>query len=72
LECADYAIRAREPYGVWGGLSEDDRETIYRKIDQPRGSHLKSVPGTGIAAAKELVNEAISDDALGIYHFPAS
>jgi hypothetical protein len=19
----------REPYGVWGGLTEDDRETIY-------------------------------------------
>jgi WhiB family redox-sensing transcriptional regulator len=72
LECADYAIRAREPYGVWGGLSEDDRETIYRRIEQPRGSHLTSVPGTGIAAAKELVNEAISDEALGIYHFSAS
>ena len=34
LECADYAIRAREPYGVWGGLSEDDREGIF----QPDGS----------------------------------
>ena len=22
VECADYAIRAREPYGVWGGMSE--------------------------------------------------
>jgi hypothetical protein len=57
---------------VWGGLSEDDREAIYRKIEQPRGSHLTSVPGTGIAAARELVNEAISDEALGIYHFSAS
>ena len=72
LECADYAIRAREPYGVWGGLSEDDREAIHRKIDQPRGAHLTSVPGTGIAAAKDFVNAAISSEALGIHHFPAS
>ena len=72
LECADYAIRAREPFGVWGGLSEDDREAILRKIDQPRGSHLTSVRGSGIAAAKELVNEAISEEALGIYHFSTS
>jgi WhiB family redox-sensing transcriptional regulator len=28
-ECADYAIRAREPYGVWGGLTEEERERIY-------------------------------------------
>ena len=72
LECADYAIRAREPYGVWGGLSEDDREAIYRKLGRPKGTHLKSVPGTGVAAAKGLVNEAISEEALGIHHLSAS
>ncbi len=72
LECADYAIRAREPFGVWGGLSEDDREAIHRKIEQPRGSHLTNVRGSGIAAAKELVNEAISEEALGISHFSGS
>lgn len=27
-QCADHALRVREPYGVWGGLSEDDREQI--------------------------------------------
>ena len=72
LECADYAIRSREPFGVWGGLSEDDREAIQRKIETPRGSDLTNVRGSGIAAAKELVNEAISEEALGIYHFSAS
>lgn len=72
LECADYAIRAREPYGVWGGLSEVDREVIYRKIDRTRGSRLVNKPGSGIAGAKELVNDAISAQALGIYHFPAN
>src|SRR3954454_2154638 len=28
-ECARHALSVREPYGVWGGLSEDDREEIY-------------------------------------------
>ncbi|HEV8648151.1 MAG TPA: WhiB family transcriptional regulator [Actinomycetes bacterium] len=28
--CAAYALAHREPYGVWGGLSEDDRERILR------------------------------------------
>ena len=23
--CLDHALRAREPYGIWGGLSEDER-----------------------------------------------
>ena len=24
-ECLEYALRVREPYGVWGGRSEDER-----------------------------------------------
>src|SRR3954447_15704349 len=26
--CAAYALSVREPYGVWGGMSESDREEI--------------------------------------------
>jgi WhiB family redox-sensing transcriptional regulator len=26
-ECLDYAVRIREPYGIWGGLTEPDRRT---------------------------------------------
>src|SRR3954453_3761438 len=29
LECREHALAVREPYGVWGGLTEDDREAIY-------------------------------------------
>lgn len=29
--CAEHALTVREPYGVWGGLSEDDRDAIYRR-----------------------------------------
>jgi WhiB family transcriptional regulator, redox-sensing transcriptional regulator len=34
--CAAYAIANREPYGIWGGLSQDDREAIYRRVDRHR------------------------------------
>lgn len=27
-ECASQALQSREPYGVWGGLTETDREDI--------------------------------------------
>ncbi|MPV87447.1 WhiB family transcriptional regulator, partial [Georgenia ruanii] len=27
-QCREHALKVREPYGVWGGLSEDDRQAI--------------------------------------------
>ena len=29
-QCRRHGLSVREPYGVWGGLTEDDREEIYR------------------------------------------
>jgi WhiB family redox-sensing transcriptional regulator len=29
-ECAAHAIKAREPYGVWGGMSEDVRAALFQ------------------------------------------
>lgn len=26
IPCADHALRVREPYGVWGGMTEEERE----------------------------------------------
>ncbi len=63
LECADYAIRAREPYGVWGGLSEDEREAIYRRLDS---KHFAGPVGSGLRLAGDVVNRAISSNALGL------
>ncbi|MFF3006731.1 WhiB family transcriptional regulator [Kitasatospora sp. NPDC057940] len=28
LECRRHALQTREPYGVWGGLTEDDRQRL--------------------------------------------
>lgn len=27
-QCREYALRMREPHGVWGGLSEEDRRSV--------------------------------------------
>jgi WhiB family redox-sensing transcriptional regulator len=34
--CREHALSVREPYGVWGGLTEDDRESLYRRQRHPR------------------------------------
>lgn len=38
-ECRDWAHRAREPYGVWGGESEDERRFLLarERQQQPHG-----------------------------------
>ncbi|MGI9121065.1 MAG: WhiB family transcriptional regulator [Acidimicrobiales bacterium] len=37
-ECLDYALRGREPHGVWGGLNELERESM-------ASSPYRTVPG---------------------------
>ena len=27
-ECLDYAMRIREPYGIWGGFTENERRDL--------------------------------------------
>lgn len=64
MECADYAVRAREPYGVWGGLSEEDREHIYSRLDS---RHYPRARGEGLRAVGiDTIDAAISPRALGI------
>ncbi|MER8185078.1 WhiB family transcriptional regulator [Kitasatospora sp. NPDC094015] len=35
-QCLEYALAAREPYGVWGGLSEDERQTLLGPVHRTR------------------------------------
>ncbi|MFJ2739072.1 WhiB family transcriptional regulator [Streptomyces sp. NPDC087440] len=46
-QCAAHALQVREPYGVWGGLTEDEREEL-----MGRARH-RLVPGGAAAAAKK-------------------
>jgi len=33
-QCLEHALAVREPFGVWGGLSEEEREALHRRIDR--------------------------------------
>ncbi|WP_285502512.1 WhiB family transcriptional regulator [Actinokineospora sp. NBRC 105648] len=33
--CRDHALRTREPYGVWGGLDEQERAELRRRSRYP-------------------------------------
>ena len=34
--CREHALAAREPYGVWGGLSEEERDVLLRRSPRSR------------------------------------
>lgn len=34
-QCRTHALRAREPYGVWGGMSEEERFEFYEERGLP-------------------------------------
>jgi WhiB family redox-sensing transcriptional regulator len=34
-ECRDYALRSRQPFGVWGGLDEEQRRAIWSREAAP-------------------------------------
>lgn len=52
LECRAHALSVREPYGIWGGLSADDREAVLRDRNRlsrdPR--HEPAAPATAAPA----------------------
>jgi WhiB family transcriptional regulator, redox-sensing transcriptional regulator len=33
-ECLEYAIRNREPHGIWGGLNESERKALIRQRER--------------------------------------
>ena len=43
-ECREHALTVREPYGVWGGMTEQEREAHYAATGKTRRSAV-SVAG---------------------------
>ena len=41
MECRAHALRVREPYGIWGGLSEDERATLLGVESLRYPAHVK-------------------------------
>jgi WhiB family transcriptional regulator, redox-sensing transcriptional regulator len=38
IECLEYAVRIREPHGIWGGLNELERRRLIRDVEQHRAA----------------------------------
>ncbi|WP_274709484.1 WhiB family transcriptional regulator [Streptomyces tubbatahanensis] len=54
-ECAAHALQVREPYGVWGGLTEDEREELLgrarsRLVTTSHDRRAETAPGPDGAA----------------------
>lgn len=43
MECLEYALRIREPHGVWGGLNELERRVLLRDRTRPDEERLRLV-----------------------------
>ncbi|KFG00016.1 WhiB family transcriptional regulator [Streptomyces europaeiscabiei] len=44
-QCAAHALAVREPYGVWGGLTEDEREELMGRARHRLVTAAASAPG---------------------------
>jgi WhiB family redox-sensing transcriptional regulator len=49
-ECAAHALAVREPYGVWGGLTEDEREELMGRARNRLVAATASASADGEAA----------------------
>jgi WhiB family redox-sensing transcriptional regulator len=36
MDCLEYALRIREPHGIWGGLNELERRNVLRARERER------------------------------------
>ena len=50
-DCRAYALRFREPYGIWGGLSESERASLL-------GVRSMRYPGTPAASRRVIVRRS--------------
>ena len=55
-ECLNYALIAREPYGIWGGLTTEDREKLLRS--QRRSGSLSSTKSSKVKSPSSVTSKA--------------
>ncbi|MEU1333004.1 WhiB family transcriptional regulator [Streptomyces sp. NPDC005865] len=48
-ECAAHALAVREPYGVWGGLTEDEREELMGRARNRLVTTSPATAGGGVS-----------------------
>jgi hypothetical protein len=44
--CRKHALAVQEPYGIWGGLSEDDREAIIEQSEITPRRRIELTPAS--------------------------
>ncbi len=42
IQCRTHALKFKEPYGVWGGLSPIDRNRLYKQIERRNNANPDS------------------------------
>ena len=50
VQCAQWALDVHEKFGVWGGMSEGDREMIWNGRRKRRRYHRKTMQELGVTA----------------------
>ncbi|MBX9392226.1 WhiB family transcriptional regulator [Streptomyces sp. TRM72054] len=60
FQCAQYALSSRIPDGVWGGLSEGQRNNIHKKHRTDEFNHLPVVRETVLHTLREELNPVTS------------
>jgi WhiB family redox-sensing transcriptional regulator len=44
--CRQHALSVQEPYGIWGGLSEDDRLAIIMQVERANTREIALTPAS--------------------------
>lgn len=58
LECRAHSLASREPYGVWGGLTEDERFALLAAPAEPRPPDVPEIAALGVIAGLPEVAES--------------
>jgi WhiB family redox-sensing transcriptional regulator len=59
-QCSEHALRVREPYGVWGGMTEEERENHYQR--QKALARARAVREKAALAEKAVLKEKLLRD----------
>lgn len=59
-QCSEHALRVREPYGVWGGMTEEEREAHYQRqkaLGRARAAREKAALAEKAVLKEKLLRE---------------
>ncbi len=59
-QCCEHALRVREPYGVWGGMTEEERENHYQRY--PALVRARAARERAALAEKAVLKEKLLRD----------